>query len=178
MLAHDTQAITIAAEPAAVREFIGMGRTCLDREERVIFVLGNVVELPGEQAAEIIGVTHDVYRKRLSRVLQRIRTAVSNHCGLVNSDAACRCHRRVDAAIKRGTLHPDQLRFVDPVAVKLGRTQIQGLCDVTALFRSAGVFDSPADLGARVLHMLETTPGLVRRTRLEGVTIGPKSGRG
>lgn len=132
---------------------------CLDRDERLVFVLGDVLALSGQEAADVLGVSHDVYRKRLSRVRSLIRHAVSHHCGLINPDAPCRCSKRVDAAIRSGRVNPDQLRFVDKDAAQQANQQIQDLYDTTALFRSAGRFDTPAELTASALAVLSGTRG-------------------
>ena len=132
---------------------------CLDRDERLVFILGDVLALNGEQAAEIVGVTHDVYRKRLSRVRRRIRDSVTAHCGVVNPSAACRCQRRVDIAIEQGRVQPDRLRFVARSTLDDAKRQIHDLHDVAALFRSAGAFDSPVDLTSNVLRVLDSNPG-------------------
>jgi RNA polymerase sigma factor (sigma-70 family) len=132
---------------------------CLDREERLVFVLGDVLALPGQDAADVLGVSHDVYRKRLSRVRSQIRHAVSQHCGLINADAPCRCSKRVDTAVRSGRVQPDQLRFVDREALEQTTRQIQHLYDVTALFRSAGQFNAPDEITAKVLTVLTQTGG-------------------
>ena len=122
---------------------------CLDRDARLVFVLGDVLALSGHEAADVLGVSHDVSRKRLSRVRSQIQHAVSHHCGLINPEAPCRCSRRVDVAVRSGRVQPEQLRFVDHDAVERTKQQIQRLYDVAALFRSVGQFDSPAELTAK-----------------------------
>lgn len=132
---------------------------CLDRDERLVFVLGDVLALSGQEAADVLGVSHDVYRKRLSRIRAQIRHAVSHHCGLINADAPCRCPKRVDSALRSGRVQADQLRFVSREAVERTKQQIQDLHDVTALFRCAGQFDSPDDLTANVITVLTNSSG-------------------
>lgn len=130
---------------------------CLDREDRIVFVLGDVLGLTGHDAAEVLGVTHDVYRKRLSRVRQRIQHAVSSHCGIINPRAPCRCARRVDRAVDSGRVDPSQLRFVDRDQLEHTKQQIEHLHDVAALFRSAGSAIAPAEIAERILHQLPWT---------------------
>ena len=67
---------------------------CLDRDDRVVFVLGDVFGLPGDEAAAILEISHDAYRKRLERVRARLRAFVMANCGILNPDAACRCANR------------------------------------------------------------------------------------
>lgn len=132
---------------------------CLNRQERLVFVLGDVLALAGQDAADVLGVSHDVYRKQLSRVRSQIRHAVSHHCGLINADAPCRCSKRVDTAIRSGRVQPEQLRFVDRKDVEHTSRQIQHLYDVTALFRSAGQFNTPDKITANVLAVLNRAGG-------------------
>ena len=73
--------------------------------------------------------------------------------------AACRCRRRVDVAVGGGRMQPERLQFVERSTVQDAKLQIQDLHDVAALFRSAGAFDSPADLTTQVLRVLDTNPG-------------------
>lgn len=128
---------------------------CLDRGERLVYLLGDVFGLPGELAAEVVETTHDAYRQRLARVRSKVRAAVERHCGIINENASCRCVRRVDRARESGRVDPARLRFVrrgddidDHVA------QIQALHDVTALFRSAGRFATPDDARPAVAELL------------------------
>ena len=65
---------------------------CLERGERVAFVLGGIFELPSAEAAWILGVTPAAYRKRLERARQRLRAFMNSTCGIVNPEAFRRCH--------------------------------------------------------------------------------------
>ncbi|MFN8108558.1 MAG: RNA polymerase sigma factor [Thermoleophilia bacterium] len=80
---------------------------CLDRDHRIAYILGELFELPGEEAAWICGVGHSAFRKRLSRARTRVQQATGRYCGLVDADAPCRCTRRVAPAIACGRIDPD-----------------------------------------------------------------------
>lgn len=86
--------------------------TCLDRDHRVAYVLGEVFDLPGKVAAEIIGVNQEVYRQRLSRARSQIEGFTEAYCGVVNPKNACRCQRRVQRAIELGRVNREQPTFV------------------------------------------------------------------
>lgn len=75
---------------------------CLDKESRVVFILGGIFHLPGDEAAESCGLSHSNYRKKLSRTKQKVRNFLSANCGLVSDDSPCRCHRRLLIAKERG----------------------------------------------------------------------------
>ena len=80
---------------------------CLERSERIAYVLGGIFDLPSAEAAWILDVTPAAYRKRLERARQRIRSFMNSTCGLVNPGAFCRCARRTSAALVRMTTPSD-----------------------------------------------------------------------
>jgi RNA polymerase sigma factor (sigma-70 family) len=128
---------------------------CLDRGERLVYLLGDVFGLPGDLAAEVVGTTHDAYRQRLGRVRSKVRAAVERHCGIVNEHATCRCSRRIERAVQTRRVDPGRLRFVRRTDdVRASVEQMQQLHDVTALFRSAGRFATPEDARPAVAELL------------------------
>jgi RNA polymerase sigma factor (sigma-70 family) len=99
---------------------------CLDRAHRATYILGEILELPAPEAARALAVTPATFRKRLQRARDRIESFTRKHCGLVSDDAACRCPRRVPAAIRLGRIHPDDPRFADsPVSFKATRELVR-----------------------------------------------------
>jgi RNA polymerase sigma factor (sigma-70 family) len=79
---------------------------CLDRPHRLAYVLGEIFDLPALEAAEALSLEPAAFRKRLQRAREEIETFTRAHCGLVNDGAACRCHRRVPAAVSLGRVRP------------------------------------------------------------------------
>ncbi|MEO8177878.1 MAG: RNA polymerase sigma factor [Deltaproteobacteria bacterium] len=84
---------------------------CLDRPHRLVYVLGEILELPAPEAAQALGLEPAAFRKRLQRAREAIETFTRAHCGLVSDDAACACNRRVPVAIKRGRISPTEPHF-------------------------------------------------------------------
>jgi RNA polymerase sigma factor (sigma-70 family) len=74
----------------------------LDRPHRLAYVLGEILELPGPEAAEALDIAPELFRKRLQHARAAIEAFTRVHCGLVSDSAACGCHRRVPAAIRLG----------------------------------------------------------------------------
>jgi RNA polymerase sigma factor (sigma-70 family) len=132
---------------------------CLDREERVTFVLGEVFALPGDEAAWILDTTPAAYRKRLERTRGRIRAFMQGNCGLVNPANPCRCSRRVAAGIAKGRLRSGApMLATHPAAgdVRGARTQMHELHDVAAVLRSHPDYALPRARSEAVLAVLRS----------------------
>jgi RNA polymerase sigma factor (sigma-70 family) len=84
---------------------------CLDRDHRVAFILGEILDLSAEEGAQILDVTEETFRKRLSRARDRMFEFMKERCSLVVKTGACRCSVQASVAIKNGHIDPKQLRF-------------------------------------------------------------------
>ena len=84
---------------------------CLDRPHRLAYVLGEILELSGPEAAEALEIAAEVFRKRLQRARDAIVSFTRAYCGLVSDTAPCRCNRRVPAALRLGRARADALDF-------------------------------------------------------------------
>ena len=84
---------------------------CLDRDHRLAYILGEIMELDHIQAAGALETTPAAFRKRLSRARVSILSFMTAHCGLINPTNACRCHRRVSTAVALGRVDPSHLLF-------------------------------------------------------------------
>lgn len=88
---------------------------CLDRDHRLAYILGEILELSHQEAAEVLEIQPATYRKRLSRARQAITLFMTGRCGLVNPSNACRCRRRVATAMDLGRVDPRNLLFATSV---------------------------------------------------------------
>jgi RNA polymerase sigma factor (sigma-70 family) len=84
---------------------------CLDREQRITFILGAVFGVPQEIASEILGVSPGNYRVRLHRARQDLYNWMTSRCGLVEPRNPCRCRRKTNAFVKAGLVDPERLVF-------------------------------------------------------------------
>lgn len=84
---------------------------CLDRDHRLAYILGEIMELDHAEAAGALDIKPAAFRKRLSRARSSILSFMQSHCGLTNPSNACRCSRRVGTAISLGCVDPSQLLF-------------------------------------------------------------------
>jgi RNA polymerase sigma factor (sigma-70 family) len=107
---------------------------CLDREHRMAYVLGDVLHFTSPDAAAACDITPATHRKRLQRARSRLQAFMREHCGLLDSANACRCHRRVGAAIARGRADPAHLLFA--TRVEGLKRDMEAFTDAGAIFRS------------------------------------------
>jgi RNA polymerase sigma factor (sigma-70 family) len=84
---------------------------CLDRDHRLAYILGEILDLKSSEAAEIAGVRPATFRKRLSRARSRLHEFMERKCGLVSAAAACRCARRIDHAVSTGRIDQNRMLF-------------------------------------------------------------------
>ena len=77
---------------------------CLDRPHRLAYVFGEILELSGPEAADVLGISPALFRKRLQQARMAIVSFTRTHCGLASDTAACACHRRVPAALRLGRI--------------------------------------------------------------------------
>ena len=130
---------------------------CLDRPHRLAYIFGEILEMTGPEAAEALDVRPDVFRKRLQRARDEVAHFTRAHCGLVSDAAACRCHRRVPAALERGRVRPSSSDFAaGPASFVEARTLIRRVEQARQAFevhRSSSPRESTADFARRIAGM-------------------------
>jgi RNA polymerase sigma factor (sigma-70 family) len=85
---------------------------CLDREQRLTFILGAILEVSDTVAAEVLEITPDNFRQRLARARRDLRNFMNDKCGLVNHAKPCRCAKKTRGFIQAGYVDPGNLLFV------------------------------------------------------------------
>jgi RNA polymerase sigma factor (sigma-70 family) len=150
------------AERSLLTEEVKVGCTlgmlqCLDRAHRLAYIFGEILELPGPEAAEALDVRPDVFRKRLQRARDEVARFTRIHCGLVSDDAACRCHRRVPAALARGRIHSDGADFArGPASYQEARAlvrRVEGARRALEVHRTSRPRESTVDFARRLAGM-------------------------
>lgn len=84
---------------------------CLDREQRLILAIGAIFEINHEIASEVLGLSKDNYRQKLSRAKSQLLSFMNDQCGLVNKSNSCRCHKKARAFMKEGIVDPKKMVF-------------------------------------------------------------------
>ena len=83
---------------------------CLDPENRCIYILGTMFRLDSRIAAELLDMTPEAYRQRLSRARKKMAAFLGEYCGL-SGTGSCACARRTNYAIATHRIDPHTLSF-------------------------------------------------------------------
>jgi RNA polymerase sigma factor (sigma-70 family) len=84
---------------------------CLSREQRLVYILGEIFDISDTVGAELLETTRDNFRQRLSRARRDLHSFMQNKCGLVNKANPCRCAKKTQAFMKAGYVDPQNLLF-------------------------------------------------------------------
>jgi RNA polymerase sigma factor (sigma-70 family) len=155
----------LVVEEARLSCMLGM-LLCLDRDQRLAFVLGELFEVSDTVASEVLELGPDTFRQRLSRSRRQLGEFMRGHCGLLDQGNPCRCARKTRAFIRDGIVDPERLVFA--------RAHVDRMREVSARGRAA--FETAIEAGNAALwrdHPFLGAPDLVQRLRsvLEGPTL-------
>lgn len=84
---------------------------CLDREQRMIYILGAIFHATDKVGAEVMNITRDNFRQRLSRARKQLLGFMQNKCGLMDKNNPCRCEKKTKVLIDSGYVNPQKLLF-------------------------------------------------------------------
>ena len=93
----DVPDLTQDVEKSILAEELKMSCTnvllqCLDSDSRCIFILGTMFKVDSRIAGDILGISPEAYRQRLSRVRKKVAEFLSEYCGEYGG-GSCRCGR-------------------------------------------------------------------------------------
>ena len=157
------------AERSLLTEEVKVGCTlgmlqCLDRPHRLAYVVGEILELSGPEAADVLEITPALFRKRLQHAREAIVAFTRVHCGLASETAACACHRRVPAALRLGRVREGALDFAAHAAsyrdTRAFVRQVEEARWALQVHRSSHPRASAIDFARRLVSALESDGGL------------------
>jgi RNA polymerase sigma factor (sigma-70 family) len=136
---------------------------CLPRPQRAAYLLADVLGLTDREGAEILDISREAFRQRVSRARRTIRFVIDNRCGLVDPANQCRCGRQIASAESAGIIdrrrlplarHPrhEARVWIEPVAKQLDAVGAIG--DLYRFDRFAAPAEVWEDLRARFPELL------------------------
>jgi RNA polymerase sigma factor (sigma-70 family) len=136
---------------------------CLDRELRITYILGEIFEVNSREGAEILAITPEAFRKRLSRARSLMRGFMQANCGLINSSNPCECSRQIPYAIKTGLVNHKNPMFTGhprrdnpPPSILEGLEEMSELQRVAVLFRRHPEYSAPDSFVESVRQIVES----------------------
>ena len=84
---------------------------CLTKEQRMIYIIGEIFEADHNVGSEIMEISKDNYRMKLSKARKDLYNFMQHKCGLVNKANPCRCHKKVTFATENGMVDAKNLLF-------------------------------------------------------------------
>jgi RNA polymerase sigma factor (sigma-70 family) len=130
---------------------------CLDREHRLAFILGEILDLGSDEGAQILEITAEAFRKRLSRARASLEEFLQSKCGLVNRACECRCKKLVAPSIELGLVDPKRLRYAGHAAQNRAqrlRDDIDVFASAAELFRSQPDYAAPVDFAKSMQRLI------------------------
>lgn len=84
---------------------------CLNRKDRLVFIIGGVMEIDSNTGSELMSISAVNFRKILSRARKRLYNYMNEKCGLFNENNTCRCSKKLSGSIQKGLVDPDFPKF-------------------------------------------------------------------
>lgn len=136
---------------------------CLDRPHRLAYVLGEIMELSGPEAAEILEISPELFRKRLQHARAAVVSFTKSYCGLASDSALCRCNRQVAGAVRDGRVNVHQLPFASSRSsfegTKAKVRQVEESRWALEVHRTSHPKASSVDFARRLIETFEDPPG-------------------
>lgn len=132
---------------------------CLDTESRCIFILGTMFKVDSRIAGDILDITPEAYRQRLSRIRSKVADFLKEYCGEYGQ-GKCRCADRVNYAIQNHRISPAQLDFTTAIPMEMMVEVKEAMEDIDELsqeFAFCKTYQSPAGLKEFIQKFLDGT---------------------
>jgi RNA polymerase sigma factor (sigma-70 family) len=135
---------------------------CLDREQRLILLVADVMGVEESVASEIFNISGSNLRKKLSRARSDLYIFMNNKCGLINETNPCRCEKKTKALIESGYVDSQKLIFANHFIKQVQDEQAilsEALCTLEEQYANllrSQQFDSPKTMIPKVISLLAT----------------------
>lgn len=134
---------------------------CLDVESRCIFILGTMFQLDSRIAGDILDITPEAYRQRLSRIRKKMADFLGQYCGEYGS-GKCRCKDRVNYAIQSHRINPLQLDYTVAKEISVQtmlavKSAMEDIDDLSHDFSFCKPYQSPEHTKHLIQDLLDST---------------------
>ena len=134
---------------------------CLDMESRCIFILGTMFKIDSRIAGDILEITPEAYRQRLSRIRKKMADFLVEYCGEYGS-GRCKCKERVNYAIQSHRVNPLQLNYMTATEIPAQtmidvKNAMEDIDDLSQDFSFCKPYQSPERTRRLIQEFLDST---------------------
>ncbi|MDE6846464.1 MAG: RNA polymerase sigma factor [Lachnospiraceae bacterium] len=134
---------------------------CLDTESRCIFILGTMFKVDSRIAGDILDMTPEAYRQRLSRIRKKMADFLGQYCGEYGS-GRCKCKDRVNYAIQNHRINPLKLDYVSAQEISIQtmldvKSAMEDIDDLSQDFSFCKSYQSPERTKHLIQEFLDST---------------------
>lgn len=134
---------------------------CLDVESRCIFILGTMFKVDSRIAGDILGMTPEAYRQRLSRIRKKMADFLGQYCGEYGS-GRCKCRDRVNYAIQSHRINPLQLDYMAAMEIPMQtmmdvKNAMEDIDNLSQDFSFCKPYQSPEHIKNMIQEFLDST---------------------
>jgi RNA polymerase sigma factor (sigma-70 family) len=151
----------LLAEEVKIGCTLGM-LLCLGRNLRIAYILGEIFELNSREAAEILDITPENFRKRYSTANQLLQRFMNSWCGLVKKENSCRCHKRINYAISNGRVDKEKNTYVSANTLMRSKQEMDELYTVSAVFKSHPSFEMDTVKNDQIMAILRNLKNITQ----------------
>jgi RNA polymerase sigma factor (sigma-70 family) len=133
---------------------------CFSREQRLVYILGEIFGVTDAVGAELLDVSRDNFRQQLARARRDLHSFMQGKCGLVNEANPCRCAKKTLGFVEAGYLVPGKLLFARERVTRVREVAEHKRNDLAALDEAyAGIhrehpFQEPPDFVASLRELI------------------------
>ncbi len=133
---------------------------CLDREQRLIYILADLFGVTDILGGELLGMNRENFRQKLARARRDLNRFTQNECGLINPANPCRCARKTRGFIQAGYVDPQKLIFASSHLMRVRdvapstRDDLEALDDAYAVLHREHPFHQPPDFVAALRRLI------------------------
>lgn len=134
---------------------------CLDTESRCIFILGTMFKIDSRIAGDILEMTPEAYRQRLSRIRKKMADFLGEYCGEYGN-GRCKCKERVNYAIQNHRINPLHLDYMTATKIPIQtlidvKNAMEDIDDLSQDFSFCKPYQSPQHTRHLIQEFLNST---------------------
>jgi hypothetical protein len=128
-----------------------------------VYVLGEIFGVTDRVGAELLDISRDSFRQKLTRARRDLCNFMQGKCGLVKESNPCRCAKKTQGFIKLGYVDPHNLLFARERIVEVREVagkrseQLDALYESYAEIHRSHLFQESPDFASSLRALIERT---------------------